>query len=527
MPGDLDGTFGSGGLATAPSSLSDQRAPDVAIQSDGKVVIFGGASESATFRLMVARFLSNGSPDTQFGTGGVADTASVSANVIARAGSIDSAGRLLITGENVDNNELVIARITSTGQLDTGFNTTGWASRNLNGLGGQPRAVITQAGSGRVIIGGYIATLERFALLGIKSDGSAIADNSWGPAGQNGVVTTDVSPGNMSGINSLFELPSTNLLAVGWTFVGTQKAIALARYLSTGLIDTGFATNGIALSLIAGDSVDVRSAALDSSGRVYVALTLGSDIGVARLSSEGALDPTFGTGGIARLVVSGGAHAYDVAIAPDGKVVLAGGVGDGAASTAFLIARFSSGGQIDGTFGTGGIATKTFPPEPTLEAVAVGADNKILGAGEALGKATVARYIGTGDPAVSKITSPSKSKLKRKKFTKISGSAGPNGGVAKVEIAIRRIDARQLGKKRCVWIKSNKGAVKRVKDKTKKCASQLWLPASGKTKWSFKLKRKLPAGSYRIYSRTTLTNGVAQQRFSTKSKSLRKLKLTN
>lgn len=74
-PGDLDSTFGAGGIVT--SNLNDAAGNDVAIQSDGKLVIVGstgscsgsGEDFSCHSEFLIERFDEDGSPDSSFGGG--------------------------------------------------------------------------------------------------------------------------------------------------------------------------------------------------------------------------------------------------------------------------------------------------------------------------------------------------------------------------------------------------------------------------------------------------------------------------
>ena len=47
------------------------------------------------------------------------------------------------------------------------------------------------------------------------------------------------------------------------------------------------------------------------------------------------------------------------------------------------------------------------------------------------------------------------------------------------------------------------------------CDTQRFLVAKGTDKWSFKLNKQLPKGSYKLYVRVTLTTGATQTTFDT------------
>lgn len=52
-----------------------------------------------------------------------------------------------------------------------------------------------------------------------------------------------------------------------------------------------------------------------------------------------------------------------------------------------------------------------------------------------------------------------------------------------------------------------------------------WINVQGKTRWRFKLRRKLPMGRYVIYSRAVDVQGLAESRFSRKLQNRRDFRL--
>ena len=106
---------------------------------------------------------------------------------------------------------------------------------------------------------------------------------------------------------------------------------------------------------------------------------------VPAIAAPGDLDPSFnGTGKLAFAPGNRQSQIDDVAIQPDGKLVLAGWIdqsGTGA-HTDFLVVRLNPDGSFDQGFGTGGIATVNFPAKgtttDTASGVAIQADGKIV-----------------------------------------------------------------------------------------------------------------------------------------------------
>lgn len=89
---------------------------------------------------------------------------------------------------------------------------------------------------------------------------------------------------------------------------GSQDGAALVRHLADGALDATFGTGGIVESGIAGT---FRAVAVDGTGRIFAA---GASCGfychllLVRYLQDGALDPTFGAGGVVMVPVRGSSH---------------------------------------------------------------------------------------------------------------------------------------------------------------------------------------------------------------------------
>jgi uncharacterized delta-60 repeat protein len=81
-----------------------------------------------------------------------------------------------------------------------------------------------------------------------------------------------------------------------------------------------------------------------------------NDFALVRYTTNGALDLTFGTGGKVTTPVGSGNMANSVAIQTDGKLVVAGYSYNGT-NYDFALVRYTTNGALDLTFGTGGIVT--------------------------------------------------------------------------------------------------------------------------------------------------------------------------
>ncbi len=145
------------------------------------------------------------------------------------------------------------------------------------------------------------------------------------------------------------------------------------RYNSDGSLDTTFGANGE----VTGPLGSATAAALDANGDIIVA---GQDsttthFVVAPFTSAGVLDSAFGTAGVVTTAIVNATH-ISVAVQPaDGKIVVAG---DSRLATIDVI-RYNTNGTLDTTFGTGGVANAG--NGTIINQVLIQTDGKIVVAG--------------------------------------------------------------------------------------------------------------------------------------------------
>jgi uncharacterized delta-60 repeat protein len=112
-------------------------------------------------------------------------------------------------------------------------------------------------------------------------------------------------------------------------------------------------------------------------GALLFALVLTS-FATAAVAASGELDPTFGDGGIARTSFGGSAESA-LARQPDGKLVVAGAVGATPDATTIGVARFDTSGVLDPTFnGTGQVTTDVGAFHDGAVQVLIQPDGKIV-----------------------------------------------------------------------------------------------------------------------------------------------------
>jgi uncharacterized delta-60 repeat protein len=138
--GALDATFGSGGEVILRGLTGpNQTAPAVALQSDGKVIVAGSAPGASGLDFVVQRYDTDGSLDTSFGGSGTVDTAFAGADAQADAQAVGVAvpgdGGIVVAGtvHTASGSEFGLARYNSDGSLDTTFGTGGLVTTAFDG----------------------------------------------------------------------------------------------------------------------------------------------------------------------------------------------------------------------------------------------------------------------------------------------------------------------------------------------------------------------------------------------------------
>lgn len=120
-------------------------------------------------------------------------------------------------------------------------------------------------------------------------------------------------------------------------------------------------------------------------------------------------------------------------------------------------------------------------------------------------------------------TAHARASAPRARGTRYSGRAVAGSGrkVAKPLLKVRRVDVaiRKLGGKGCHWVASRAGRTKAVKAGAKRaCDAPIWMPASGTSKWSLTLQRKLAKGRYRLITRAVGSDELAENAFTKKGR---------
>jgi uncharacterized delta-60 repeat protein len=345
--GTIDNTFGTGGkVVTIIGDLFDV-AISVKIQNDGKILVAGTAIGLNSSVFAIVRYNTNGTLDSSFGTGGIVTTSigfeedGISALAIQTDGKIVASGYTKNSGSN--NFDIVIARYNTNGSLDSNFGSSGITVLTLSSSRDFASSTAIQP-DGRILVGGYYKAINDydFVLLRYNSNGSL--DNSFGV---NGIVKTDIGLNNDEA-NALILQPDLKITLAGKTYNGTNWDFAMVRYNNNGSLDSSFGTAGIVIKPIGSADDIANSLLLQTDNKIVVGGSSNNgndnDFAVLRYNNNGTLDSSFGTSGqVITTFISGMDELKSLALQSDGKILASGfgGIGSGGVPV-FAIARYNN-----------------------------------------------------------------------------------------------------------------------------------------------------------------------------------------
>lgn len=375
--GDPDTSFSGNGVLTddfGGLNLFDS-AHAVAVQGDGKIVVAGSSQtcgEPGCGELAVARYAANGDPDTTFGGGDGKLTTDLGPGLDeGRDIAIQSDGKIVVSGGS-DSGGLALARYMPNGVPDNTFNTDGKLTDSffepfVAGLGVaiQPDGAILVAGGASV--GGF----AQFGVARYEPDGDP--DVTFG--GGDGRVTTDMS-GQTDFAQDVAIQPNGAIVAAGSSGrpdtpvadCGGEPGmdVALARYQPDGAPDTTFSTDGKLTTDFGGTVDEGFGLILQPDGALVAGGRSESDFALARYGPNGAPDATFSGDG--RATTDFGAGSCDVArdaVLSQGGLLLAGFARD-AQDSRFALTRYLADTTAPQTTVSSGPSGTTSDPTPTF-----------------------------------------------------------------------------------------------------------------------------------------------------------------
>jgi len=394
--GSLDTTFGTGGvtittLTTTASDANGVFPAAVQLQSDGKILVLANVTNLPSITTDVLRYTTAGLLDATFGNKGIAVLPTV---LGSPAMAVQSNGQIVVVGAAAGSNVLAAERLNTNGTVDTTFGTDGLASTSLNCCGTE-MAVVIEPSSGDIVACTQLEPTGRrqpfhTALARFLSTGAV--DTTFGSGGT--VNVAGVGGCAAVAVLSTGEVLVENGPSAQFTSAGVQESTVTGG----SIVAAGATHSPPSIFLSNGDYLVAQEVFTGEESRGHNAAAQ-----VLRFTLTGASDTTFdnqtfhfvGTGG------SGiEAQPNAIALQSNGDIVVVGQQTTASQGGTVLVnglARLTANGAPDTTFGSGGTVTNTVPANTQgLDAVAIDSQGRIItvGIANSFTELTVSRYLG-------------------------------------------------------------------------------------------------------------------------------------
>ncbi|HEX6984983.1 MAG TPA: delta-60 repeat domain-containing protein, partial [Planctomycetaceae bacterium] len=368
-PGDLDPTFGEGGVVQILSSNEESNAKSVAVQPDDKILVAGHELGD----LAVIRLLENGQPDPTFSGDGKAVIELPSGFSEARAVTVQPDGKIVVAGggQGATKGDFLVARFNADGKPDPGFGggdgvvTLPVGDDDDEAFGVDVGADGRIAATGKAEAGGAeVAGVVVLLANGTPDDSFAL----------DGDITVKTPPGHDTG-EEVALLGDGRVLIADSSGAGGGDGFSLVQLLSSGLPDPEFGGgDGLVLTPIPAEGLAegngrITDFAVLGDGRI-VASGYGDDfvgtppdfdgkVAAVRYLPDGEIDVGFADSGFFTQQLPGSDAAEAVEPAEGGRLLLAGGYDEptsGGRAPAAL--RLTADGDLDPVFGVGGVVLR-------------------------------------------------------------------------------------------------------------------------------------------------------------------------
>lgn len=345
--GSLDNSFSGDGIAEVNVVPALDGAEAVTVQPDGKILLISIIEQAGEFNFALLRFKVNGTLDSSFDADGKRLINFGSGDDMGRDIALQSDGKIVVAGHsfNGSNADAFIARFNADGTFDNTFNGTGYRKIPVGSNNDYALQVEIQT-DGKIVTGGYTTDAGENIFL-IRVNPSGTLDNSFSGDGISvSTWSADLAALNLGSAFAL-ELQDDGKIVMSGSIQQSPVSVfgswmALARYNTDGSLDNSFDGDGVDLIEVATSGFDVTESINDiviqNDGKILGTATsffASTNFFMAvRVNPNGSVDETFGTGGF-----------IQTDIASDDLEDVAGAIALDSSGEKFTMAGFSYNGS--------------------------------------------------------------------------------------------------------------------------------------------------------------------------------------
>jgi uncharacterized delta-60 repeat protein len=344
--GSLDTSFGDGGVVVTDLHEDANYSSAVIEQSDGKVISGGISFVNSTEETSIFRYNVDGTIDTSFGNNGILITPVV--------GSLDlnfqQDDKLIVSGSlDHSTGNIAVIRYLNDGSIDDTFATNGMLTTDLS-EGNLSR--INLQGDDSILLTGSYNNNDSFFIVFQKYLPNGLLDISFG---NNGTIINEI--GSPASFIDEVKIHSNSVYVLAPKQSYNDFVVSVLKFTEDYILDDNFGINGIAttsIEIIPGNSVKSIAFDLFNDGSIYLAGAHGNCQDLfkafhAKLKPDGENDTSFGNNGV-RLLSSNYYMPEQVIIQENNRVLIAGNVSDCFEWSFATVSRYFSGGFEDDSF---------------------------------------------------------------------------------------------------------------------------------------------------------------------------------
>ncbi|MBU1097058.1 MAG: T9SS type A sorting domain-containing protein [Bacteroidetes bacterium] len=244
--GKIDSAFGTNGRVFTAIGEHQDYLTNIKIQKDGKIVAVGYPQGNAlTVDGIIIRYLQSGELDQSFGNGGIVITDYNGGSDAFNSIAFQKDGKILAVGYTNNKTsfrmEMFLVRYNADGSLDNSFGTNGMVTNtNPNSYAGVGYDVKVQK-DGKILVIAEDSKKFEIAVFRYNTNGAIDAD-----FGTNGIVNTKVGTSLQDTPNTLLIQDDGKYVVTAMSYINNASIATAVKYNSDGTLDLSFGENGFA-----------------------------------------------------------------------------------------------------------------------------------------------------------------------------------------------------------------------------------------------------------------------------------------